>query len=253
MNKDRLFASLEQKISKGVGHRVDLQLADARRINKSTAHFMIAFNEGSPASDEVADFFIRKFNAKVTPHLSTARVYKEQKVVTVVASILNITRDFEDIKKMTPVIEGATYLDVPLQETWEVSERAGKKVLVRKVKDDIMAIVQARKSSMLDSSSRKTFAALAEGSQLLKYLMMLDKGDHVKVYMDDKVVDAEIVAASEGEVKVKFKGGTATLPRQAVLEVTSRSEEREKHMKDEARKYFSDAYGDPEYAKELTK
>ena len=97
MNQNRAFAKLEQKLSSSVGHRVDLQFADARRINASTAHFMLAYTDTKiPSSDEIADFFVRKYNAKITPFLSTARVYKTQKVITVVAQILSITRDIED-------------------------------------------------------------------------------------------------------------------------------------------------------------
>ena len=135
MNQDRAFASLEKKLSASVGHRVDLQYADARKINRSTAHFMLAYSDDKvPNSDEIAEFFVRKYNAKITPFLSTAKVYKGQKVVTVVAQVLSLTRDINDKAKLCPVIEGAVYLDVPLQETWEISEREGKKVLVRKVK-----------------------------------------------------------------------------------------------------------------------
>lgn len=256
MNKERLVAALEQKISKDVGHRVDLQIEDVRKINKSTAHFMVAYvGDKAPSSEELAEMFIRKFNAKIHPMLSTARVYTGEQVVTVVASLLSLTRAFDDSKQLTPVIEGAVYLDVPLQETWEVAERGGQRVLVRKVKDDIMAIVQARRNSMLESqSSRKSFATLAAtGDQLARYLALLEKGDQIKVYMDDQIVDAEVVSSDEGEVKVKYKGGNATLPRHAVLEVCGRNPAIDEKVKKEAEKYYKDAYGDPNYAKELTR
>jgi hypothetical protein len=257
MNKERLVAALEQKISKDVGHRVDLQIEDVRKINNSTAHFMVAYvGEQVPSSEQLAEMFVRKFNAKIHPILSTARVYKSEQVVTVVASLLSLTRAIDDAKQLTPVIEGAVYLDVPLQETWEVAERGGQRVLVRKVKDDIMAIVQARRNSMLESQSgKKSFAALstAGNDQLALYLAMLEKGDRVKVYMDDKIVDAEVVSSDEGEVKVKHKGGLSTLPRHAVLEVCGRNPAEDEKVKKEAQDYYTDAYGDPGYARELTR
>lgn len=255
MNNQRIVAALEKKMTRDVGHRVDLSLADARRINKSTAHFMVSFANTTPTSDEISEFFIRQFNAKITPYVSTARVYDKDKVVTVVASILNVTRDMGDVKKqaMATVIEGSVYLDVPLQEMWEVQERAGKKVLVRKMKDDIMAIVQARRNSMVDSNSQKTFAALAQGSSLLRYLAMLEKGDNVKAYLDEKIVDAEVLAVTETEVKLKHSGGMATVPRQAVVEIVSRSVEKQGKQDKMVEDYFTQAYGDPGYAKELTR
>ncbi len=256
MNKERLVAALEQKISKDVGHRVDLQIEDVKKINKSTAHFMVAYvGDKAPNSEELAEMFVRKFNAKIHPILSTARVYKGEQVVTVVASLLSLTRDIDDSKQLTPVIEGAVYLDVPLQETWEVGERGGQRVLVRKVKDDIMAIVQARRNSMLESQSGKSFAALstAGNDQLALYLALLEKGDQVKVYMDDQIVDAEVISSNEGEVKVKHKGGQSTLPRHAVLEVCGRNPAEDEKVKKQAQDYYSDAYGDPGYARELTR
>lgn len=254
MNKDRLFNSLEQKLSADVGHRVDLQFADARRINKTTAHFMIEYTGKTPVSDDIADFFIRKFNAKITPFISTAKVYDETKVITVVAQILNVTRQFEDISKpgMKAVITGATYLDVPLQEVWEVQQRNGKKVLVRKVKDDIMAIVQARRSAMMEDNNHKTFASIAKGS-LMSYLGMIEKGDRVRVMVDSKVVDAEVLAASEGQIKVKHASGTETVAREAVIEVVSKNPQTAEKEKKGTEDYFSKAYGNPEYAKQLVK
>jgi hypothetical protein len=255
MDKNRLFASLEKKLSQSVGHRVDIQYTDSRRINKSTAHFMVAFTGNNPTSEEISEFFIRQYGAKVVPYISTARVYDKEKVVTVVASILNVTREFEDIKRhqMATVIEGSVYLDVPLQETWEVEERAGKKVLVRKAKEDIMAIVQARRNAMMDTQSQhKTFASLAVGSSLLRYLGILEKGDHVKVYLDEKIVEAEVLAVSEAEAKIKHSSGIATVPRQAVVEIVSRSADREEKQKKATEEYFSKAYGDKKYAQKLT-
>jgi len=254
MNQNRAFAKLEQKLSSSVGHRVDLQFADARRINASTAHFMLAYTDTKiPSSDEIADFFVRKYNAKITPFLSTARVYKTQKVITVVAQILSITRDIEDTNKsfMKPVIEGAVYLDVPLQETWEVAERAGTKVLVRKVKDDIIALVNARKKTMMDSYSTKTFASLAVGDNVTRYLAILDKGDYVRVLVDEKVIQAEVVSVKDDQVKVKYKGGMTSVPRQNVLEIVGKNpalvEKQEQDMVD----YFAKAYGDEDYAEDM--
>jgi hypothetical protein len=254
MDHNRAFASLEKKLSAAVGHRADLQFADARRINRSTAHFMLAYtDEKIPASDDIAEFFVRKYNAKITPFLSTAKVYKGQKVITVVAQVLSITRDIADVKKMCPVIEGAVYLDVPLQETWEIAQKEGKKVLVRKVKDDVMALVAARKKTMMDSYSNTTFASLVKGDSITRFLNVIDKGDFVRVLVEDKVVDAEVMNVNEAEVKVKYSGGQVSVPRHNVLEVTAKSpsmiEKQEKEMTD----YFAKAYGDEEYAEDLVK
>jgi hypothetical protein len=151
---------------------------------------------------------------------------------------------------MRPVITGAVYLDVPLQEVWEVKERAGQKVLVRKVKDDIMSMVSARKEAMMDSRPTSTFAKLAEGS-LMRYLSMLDKGDRVKVLIDDKVTEADVVSCSDVEAKVKTSSGVVTVPRSSVLEVVKKNQEKEAKQNEMMTDYYTKAYGDPKFAKDL--
>lgn len=252
MNTDRLLTNLEKRISASVGHRADLQFADARKINKSTAYFLLAFTGTVPTSEDLGQFFIRKFNAKITPFLSTAKVYNGEKLVTVVGQILNVTRDYEDIGRSTmrPVITGAVYLDVPLQEVWEVKERAGQKVLVRKVKDDIMSMVSARKEAMMDSRPTSTFAKLAEGT-LMRYLSMIDKGDRVKVLIDDKVTEADVVSCSDVETKVKTSSGVVTVPRSSVLEVVKKNPEKEAKQTEMLTDFYTKAYGDPKFAKDL--
>jgi hypothetical protein len=256
MNRDRMISSLAQKINNSVGHRADLQLADVRKISKTAAHFMIAYHQDkAPTADDITRFFINKFEAKVTPHISTAKVYGNEKVVTVVAGILNVSRDIEDIQRsgLKAVIAGVQYLDVPLQETYDVVERNGKKVLVRKVKDDIMAIVSARRNAMMDSSSTKTFASVATGNSLDRYLAILDKGDVVKALIDDKVVECEVTAAAEGEVKVRCGGKMLSISRGEVLEIVRKASSVEKAREGALQDYYSKAYGDPNYAKSLVK
>ena len=96
MNKHRLLDRLEHKINASVGHRVDLQFADARRINRNTARFMLAYSDDQiPTSSEITDFFSRKFDFKITPFLSTSKVYESNRCVTVVAQVLSLTRGSE--------------------------------------------------------------------------------------------------------------------------------------------------------------
>lgn len=257
MNQKRMIAALEKKMSHSVGYRADLEISDVRRINKTAAHFMLAYEGDTPSTDDIGQFFVRKFNAKITPLVATARVYGQEKVLTIVAQILNVARDFDDYKKMTPVITGAVYLDVPLQETWEVKDRGeGGKVLVRKVKDDIMAMVQARRAAMMDTTEErhKTFAKLATTtSNLLRYLAIVEKGDVVKVYHDGMILDdASVTNVSEDEVKVKKGDKMYTVPRQAVIEVTERKKESDKAENDKVVDYFEKAYGDPNYSHKMT-
>jgi hypothetical protein len=257
MNQKRMMAALEKKLSHTVGYRADLDITDANRINTTAAHFMLSYTgETTPTTDDIASFFVRKFNTKITPLISTARVYTNEKLITIVGQMLNVNRDYADHRKMTPVITGAVYLDVPLQETWEVKEVEGSKVLVRKVKDDIMAMVQARKSAMMDVSSdrHRTFANLAKNSSpVLRALAMLNKGDTVKVYHNGVIYEDCVVLATSNDL-VKFKKGDKSMeaPRQAVFEVTERAKDSKNSEDQKVVEYFEKAYGDPEYSHKMT-
>lgn len=256
MNSNRIVASLEQKLSQDVGYRVDLHVCDARRVNNITAHFMVGYDGLTPTSAELQDFFVRHFDAKILPSVATARVYKDQQVVTLVASMLTQTREMSDIARrgMVPVVAGLSYLDAALEEVWEVKENNGEHRLFRKERDNIMQLVEARRAKMMEGS-KKSFASVATASNIIKYLSMLEKGDVVKVYCDGKLCDAEILAADEGKVKVKYMGSgkTEELPRTNVIEVLEKNADKINKEKLATEKYFADAYGDPSYAKQLVK
>lgn len=257
MNTDKLVASLANKITASVGHRADLEISDVRRINSTTAHFLVTYaSEQSPSAADLNQFFLKRFDAKVVPYTTTAKLWASEKAITVVAGILNITREYEDIQrsKMIPVIAGYSYLDVPMQEKYEVQERNGKKVLVKKVKEDIMAIVGARKQVMMDQSyspTRKTFANVAKASGLMRFLAEPSKGDLVRVMHDDKHFEGEVMSVSADTIKVKGPNYTADLPKQAVLEVIKKKEDSEEARLKSQEDYYSKAYGSPEYAKKL--
>jgi len=261
MNTNKVVASLADKMSASIGHRADLEIGDVRKIDGKTAHFLLAFaSDRPPTSADLNEFFLKRYNAQVVPYAATAKVWLDHKVVTVVAGILNITREYEDIKrsKMVPVIAGYSYLDVPMQETYAVQERGGKKVLVKKVKDDIMAIVSARKAAMQDATfstpATKTFAHLAKASGLMRFLADPEKGDMVRCMNDDKTFDGEVLSSSDEEVKVKSsEGGSVTIPKQAVLEVLKKGSDSQADRLKAQEDYYSKAYGSPEYGKELVR
>lgn len=257
MNLERVVASLDQKLSKDVGYRVDLHFCDARRINNTTAHFMLGYDGVAPTSDEVQEFFVRQYEAKVLPSVATARVYKDVGVVTVVGSMLTQVREISDIKRhnMVPVIAGLSYLDAALDEVWDVKDDGkGGKNLYRKERDNIMGIVEARRQKMT-SNSTKTFASVATDSNFLKRLAFLEAGDTVKVLIGGKLVEAEIVTADDKNVLVNLFNGKAPeeMPHGNVIEVLMKGSEKKGNEAKKLQDYFSQAYGDPKYAKELVK
>lgn len=254
MNNERVLNALAAKMKKDVGHRVDIMHADTKKINSTTAQFLLEYAGKVPTSEEISDYFIRSFNAKITPFMTTAKVFEEQKAVMIVAQILNITRDVSDIKsrKMVPVITGAVYLDVPLDETWEVSERNGQKVLCRKVKDDIMAIINARRNAMMNPNSKISFASLSLGSSLSRHIGTVSTGDTVRVFIDEKIKEVHVTAAEKDKLEVKDADGKKSkINREQVVEIMKKAEQIGKDQNKYLEEYYTKAYGDPEYAKKL--
>jgi hypothetical protein len=255
MDFNRVISSLGKKINVEMGHRPDMFLADVRKINNSTAQFLIDYSDSAPGTTDISDFFLSKFKAQISPLVTTARVYPKHKVITIVAQLLNLTREVADIKKptMKAIIAGQSYLDVPMQDIWTVECREGQKVLVRKIKDDIMSIVEARRNQMMSTHTHKTFANIAVVN-VDRYFNTLEPGDVVKVFMSDegKLADMEIVKIKGEEATLKYENATLTLPASSIIEV-KKSAYMDEIEKQALEKYYSSAYGDPSYAKELTK
>lgn len=251
MDYNRAFSSLEQKLNVGVGHRPDMNLADVRKINEATAHFMVEYSDNAPTSKDVNEFFLKKFNSKITPFISTAKVYPKHKVITVVAQLLSLTRPATDSKTLKTVIAGQLYLDSPMEQLWEVQQREGRKILVRKIKDDIMSLVEARRNAMMTSHSHKTFASL-NVNNLEKLISKLEKDDSVRVLQNGKIMDGIVLNVVGEDVEVKVDNETVIVPISTILNV-NKSMENPEAEKQAMEKYFSDAYGDPSYARELVR
>ena len=254
MDLNRVCSSLERKINEGLGYRPDLSLADARKITSTAAHFMLEYTGNAPSSKDVNEFFLKKFNAKITPCVSTARVYNNHKVVTIVGELLNITRDVKDVNKMKPVIAGQLYIDAPMQDMWEVQSRDGQKVLVRKIKDDIMSIVEARKQAMINSHSHKTFASLKiTAAEMGVYFRNIENGDQLKVYFNGRLIDVDAIRLNDDDtVTVNIDSQQVNVSLNSIMEIR-KSEKSKEQEQQKMQKYFSDAYGDPGYAESLTR
>lgn len=241
MNTQRIAASLEKKFNEQVGHRPDMVLADARRINESTANFLIEYEGKAPTARDVGEFFSKSFDGELTPFISTARVYPSKKSLMIIAQVMTLTREITETKRdnMKTVIANTLYYDAPLQEMWEVKQIQGKKMLVRKNKEDIMAMVSARRNNL---GPRKTFASFNRADDV-------EVGDILKIFNvnDGKVIMARVVKANSEEVVVRHKGQAIAVGQDQVLEVRKKS--KYQNLED----YYADAYGDREYAKKLVK
>ncbi len=244
---------LSSKIKEQVGHRVDLVVADLLTINQSTARFMLEFEGKHPSSEEITDFFTRKFSGKVSPDMSTAKLVPSENVIVVVANMVNYHRPITDSSKMTQVVAGYSYFDENLQESWIVKDVNGTKVLARKLKDDISSIVEARKKVMMEQS-KKTFASLKATANIVRSIALVEEGDIVHAYHNGCQYDnCVVVKAGAEEVELKHESKTLKTNKSAVLEVVAKASELTGADQNKLIAYYTKAYGDAAYAKKLVK
>lgn len=250
-----LAKRLDSKIQEQVGHRVDLSVSDFYKMSPTSARFMLEFNNNKrPASEEITDFFIRQYNGKIVPDLATAKLVPSESVIVVVASMVNYNRPIADSAKMKQVIAGYSYFDEKLQESWDVKEIGGQKVLSRKIKEDIGSIVEARRKVMMNKATKKTFASLKATASNIREVTLVDIGDLVVAYHNGRQYEnCEVTKIGASDVELKYGDKALRVDRSALLEVTAKSETVAAQDDEKLIEYFTKAYGDKEYAKKLVK
>lgn len=250
-----LAKKLSNKIQEQVGHRVDLSVADFYKMTPTSARFMLEFDSNKkPASEEITDFFVRQYNGKIMPDLTTAKVIPSESVIVVVASMINYNRPIADSSKMKQVIAGYSYFDEKLQESWDVKEINGQKVLSRKIRDDIGSIVEARRKVMMNKSTKKTFASLKATASNIREVTLVDAGDLVTAYHNGRQYEnCEVTKVNASDVELRYGDKSFRVDRSALLDVTAKSESVAVQDEQKLIDYFSKAYGNEEYARKLVK
>ena len=100
------------------------------------------------------------------------------------------------------------------------------------------------------TNRQATFASVIANTN---QLTILDKGDTVKVLDNERIIEGTVTKVTPDEIciRVRAEGPDLTMSRMHVLEVTRRAsnEAEKKALVD----YYTDAYGDPDYAKKMSK
>ena len=188
------------------------------------------------------------------PDLTTAKVIPSESVLVVVASMVNYNRPISDSSKMKQVIAGYSYFDEKLQESWDVKEVNGQKVLSRKIRDDIGSIVEARRKVMMNKSTKKTFASLKATASNIREVAMIDTGDLVTAYHNGRQYEnCEVTKINSSDLELKYGDKSLKVDRSSVLEVVAKAEEVVAKDDQKLVDYFTKAYGNEEYAKKLVR
>lgn len=248
MNYERMHQRVSASLASGP--RTDFSIADFRKVDGDAAHILMEYSPtlGKPSGLDVERYIGKTFDGRITASLETCRIKKN--CISVVAKINTPTRAFEDSldkTKMTPIVAGMQYLDNALHDTWTVKERDGQKVLCQTAEDNIEQLIATRRNRMfVTKSPNVTFASLDVA------LACLIKDDVITAYHDGKVGSYTIESQTEVGFRTKDAAGkSVALAADEVLDVNHFAE-REASEKGKLQKYFEEAYGDKNYAKELT-
>lgn len=244
---DKLFEKYNRKAAE-IGYRTDLYISDIRKHSISTASMLLTYNPniGELSGEDIGNYFRRHYNCKVSPILATAKSHKPG-VLSVIAEVVTKKRPYHDSQKMMAV-GSAAFIDTSLDETYTVKKtNNGTKYLAKVSQDDIASIIAERNKRMaVSASSNITFDEVTAG------VAIVDKGDKVKVFYDDKILIGTITDVIGSKVNIKTDGmGKITTEKTAILEMLKKSPAAVKKYKDSEIEFYTKMYGDEKFAKEL--
>lgn len=249
MDAMRIQAKLAERLNSKLGYRGDLYLADYQTINANVAKVILGFSShlGNPSGDDVRSFFIKQFEGRVMPKMDTAKIHSAEGAVSVVAENHRVTRKFDDIKTLIPIVANVRYMDNVMNETWEVKKGAdGQKYLARICADNISEILKERRNRMQVQSTNLSIASILSSGH-----NMLEVGAIIKAMVDNQVVTAEVTQMNAGDIRIKADSGAYNITKEAVLEVlqaSPKSAENDNHKLDA---YFNRMFGNKDYADKL--
>jgi len=250
---ERILQKTAQKMhAAGQLGRQDMAIVDFTPIDdgKRFGHVLIEYDRESEAPDPSAiqAFFTQHFGNMVKPNLTTIRLYPDEAAVSLVCGTLSEVRPISDAadKEQMTMVNALAYADNATNTIWDVTQdESGRKYMVRHSEDNLTDIVEQRKRKL--SRSGPKLASMGIGK------IACAQGDHVKFYDNGVIAYGEVTSVSGNKVTVRAAGGAVTVDRGAILVVTQKSQGAMSDEKAELKDYFSQAYGDPGFAGELTK
>lgn len=237
-----------RKVKAEAGYRTDMQLLDAKNVDKNAANVLFAYDPGlGPLTvADVVAYFDRHFNSTpVEVVAETANLHPRSNTVSVIVKRIVPTRPITDSQNMKK-ITASTFLDTTIGEIWEVDERDGQQFLRKVIEDDITQSALNR-IQKIKAPVRATLASVRVEAGL-----DINSGDVVRFYADGKTLSGTVKRVSSDKVSIKGNDGKSyTVPSEAVFYRSEMGNASKKELSKEAYDYYKDVYG-PEYAKELS-
>lgn len=231
----------------GLPKRSDMYVADVQAIDNTKCKVLVAYKatEAAPTLAQLEDFFDRTFSNRVVAQTSSAQVHADTGAISVLATLNVPTRAYSDINDLVR-ISSNTFMDEKTQNLWQVVDTGSVKYLSRQGKEDISEIVEARRA--------KNVSRAASFSQVKTAAPIALAGDQVKFMSAQNVIlMGEVSSISDVKAVIKANGASHSVDRHSILQIVERGGSNLKSHKMDLNDYFTKAFGDAGFAKELTK
>jgi hypothetical protein len=246
---NKLLRVVSQRVGDLGVPRNDLRLVDFAPSGPITAQVLLQHDpvRATPSLKQIEAWFVEKFGNRIRPNLETARTYDKEPAISLYANLNVPHRPLSDADGMQRVGGLDTYMDANTGNVWDVRENEnGTKFLVARTDDDLNSLLEQVKTR---GHGR---AFLASVQELRKHACMCSVGDTVKFIDADNVCRGEVVSMKGDTVTISANNTKVTVDKGQVVEILRRNPDAINDTRVTMQDYFTKAFGDAEYAEQLT-
>ena len=252
-----IFAQFNQRISQRVADtrsgRFDLRLSDYEVLpGRREARVLVSYagNLGTPKLSQLDEWVTSSFGGRLVLELETPRVHAEANAVVALVRSNEVYRpDTKEFRNRMAAVAPNRYMDRD-KSIWEVRRNdAGERFLVRVAQDDMDAILKERQAKERTASlhHRIRLADVRDASGNPD----VEVGDRISYMFRGILQKGEVTHVGEDNIHVKVAAeGSRTVSKDSVVDIFEKSPAK-KDQTAFLTKFFTDAYGDPDFAKQL--
>lgn len=250
-HQTNLANRLVEKMREKVPYRSDLAVADIRMAGPRMATIAIKYGHGSerPNAGDIESFITHFFGGKVHPHMATARVHSTQEAVTLNVTQSRTSTDTKALGRMASI--GANrYIEAETNAIWEIEDNNGTPALYRLADEDFEAFLTERRTRQSVRGSLRIASLFDDGTVLAV------PNSQVWYYNGNDKVVAKVIGTPDSEGYVAVLPSESTKTTQIhVNQIRDQisTAELEDTTKSKLQKYFEEAFGDTEYARDLVR
>ena len=253
---DRLAKSLNKRMATKVGvSRADLNLVSFKKIDKYA--IMVAFcydTTSGPIRRQHLNQYITANFGNYQPVVDTIRRDDDNGLFSIVITAPKYTKPISEVTAMATIIEGISYCDTQLRDTWEVAKNPdGSKYLIRQEADDLSNIIAERAYRLSNKIALSSKHNQAVAALLTPNISGIEKGDRVKFFYQGELLEGETSSFGANTIVINPDGKdyVMEIPINNVTTLVRKSNVNKQAKKAKEIQYFTDAYGDSDYARQL--